>query len=848
MLRRLGLYPRSLLLHRRLDALGADVRFAVRHFARTPGTTLTMVVVLVVGIGISALLFANVHAYARQPPPGVSRSEDLVRIRGSRNYGGGERIFRTFPEAEFLAYRRLTDHFAAMTGWTDATVPLAVATGTERRTEQARVSFVTDDYFRVLGVHPALGPGLPALPSEDPARSALAIIGHITWEQLFGASPGVIGSTVFVNGVAITIVGVAPERFTGFPGHSRFQLWIPLPARRLLLPDLPGEFRAVARLRPGVDIRAASAAAAAVAARAAESIPEASLRAQEPSADVVPLLSANGDPMFDRDVRLMSVSVGLLGLLILLVTCTNVSALLTGLASARRQEIAVRLSLGAARTRLVRQLLTESVLLAVLAGAAALGLVWAALRAATGLIPALPYELDVTWPAAAFTFGVASAVGIGFGLSPALHATRLGLAIALRDSTATIAATRARLQRGLVIAQIALTQPLIVLLTALLLDVLMHLAPPERSGIAEHLIEVRLRASAPITGSTSAADASSRQVREATRRLHTRLEATPGVAAAAIDWGVRQAFGAYVVHRDDRVDEAGSDPVQILGEVLADDFFDVMSIRLVRGREFGPGDVRSYEARSADIPVLMGADLARRLWAGADPTGRRLVGATDTAGAGPTLVVIGVFEDPAAETRKAGEEYRVYTPADTMSAPRAVLLRSSVPGNVILPLLHGLVREEAPDMAARIQTVAQIEDDRRRRLRLATGGLTAAGAAALLLSAIGLYAVVAFAVGQRTKEIAVRLAVGARGPQIVRRFIVDGLRLTVFGLLFGLPISLIGLDMLIAVVSSPDLPPVSLTAVMTVAAVGVILVATAAAWIPARRAASVNPAVTLRGD
>ncbi|HEX7239451.1 MAG TPA: ABC transporter permease, partial [Longimicrobiaceae bacterium] len=820
-----------------VDALFADLRFALRQFARRPGTTLTMFVVLAVGMSISTLLFSFVHSYAVRPPPGIALRDDLVRIRGSRTDGAGGRYSRTFSEDEFLGYRGLTGRFGAVAGWVDETVPLDAGGDAERRGLEARATFVTENYFSVLGVRPVLGPGLPSVRSDDPATAAVAVLGHAAWDQLFGRSPDVIGSTLTVNGVRVTVVGVAPERFTGargLGGHSSFQLWMPLPARRLVVPEPPGAFRAAGRLRPGVGPGAATAAVRVVAARTAATDEE--VRALDPSTDVVPLLAANGDPMFDQDVRLMSLSVGLLGLLVLLVACTNVSALLTGLATARRQEIAIRLSLGAARTRLIRQLLTESALLATAAGAAALGIVWTVLRAVTRLVPLLPFEMGITWPATAFTFGVALAVGILFGLSPALHATRLAVASALQDSGGAIAGARARLQRGLVVAQIAFTQPLVVLLAAVLLVVLGEYRPRSRNDFGDRLITLSLR--------LPAGSGTGQQLRATTARLADRLRATPGVEAAVVDWGGGAPLGAYVVHPGDRVAGALQSAIRLSGERAAEGHFRVMDIPLLRGREFAPGDAGSVESRT-EAPVIVGADLARRLWAGADPVGRRLRAAGDSVKGAGTLVVVGVVDDPLAETRRAGEDYRVYLPPDTGRVPASMLLRTAGAAQPLVPAVRSVLQEEAPGMVARVRTLAEIEEEERRNFRLATGGVSAAGVMALLLSAVGLYAVVAFSVGQRTREIAVRIAVGARARQIARSFVADGLRLSALGLAFGLPLSLIGLRTLTTTLDG--VPPVALGPVTAIAALGVGVVATAAAWIPARRAASVDPAVTLRG-
>jgi predicted permease len=661
------------------------------------------------------------------------------------------------------------------------------------------------------------------------------VIGYDAWAQLFGRRAHAIGSTVSVSGVTVTIVGVAPPGFSGVGGYNRLHLWMLVSARPLLMPEPFGEFRAVARLKPGVSLRSATTAAQVVATRAGEAAPE--LSAQDPSVDVVTLLASNGEPMFERDVRLMLLSLGLVGLLILAITITNVSALLTGLAAARRQEIAARMSLGAARLRVIRQLLTESALLASIAAAAALFIVWAVFRLGARFVPELTLQLEITWQAAFFALGTALAVGVGFGLSPALHATRLAIATTLRDACATIVATRARLQRGLVVAQIAFTQPLIVLLAALLIVVIGEFRPARTDG--DRLIGVSLSFSRP--PSRSGYGDWQIQMRESMRRLNERLKATPGIAAVAmIDAGER-TLGSYTVHPEQAA-AAMETAVPLSGVATAEGYFAVNGLDIIRGRDFLAGEVWPAESRAGETPVIIDADLARRLWAG-DPLGHRLRAATDSASLG-TFVIVGVVDAPRDRRRAGG--HRIYLPPDTSIPFGFPMVRTIASAQPLLPLVRRIIDEETPaGVATNVSTFAEIEQIQRRELRVALGGVSTAGLLALLLSAIGLYAVVAFSVAQRTGEIAVRIAIGGRIHQIVRKFIGDGLRLSLFGLVFGLPASLLGFRILITNVDIPDVPLAPVTAM---AAVGLLLVALAAVWIPARRAASVHPAAILRRE
>jgi len=510
-----------------------------------------------------------------------------------------------------------------------------------------------------------------------------------------------------------------------------------------------------------------------------------------------------------------------------------------GLAAARRQEIAVRLSLGAARARLVRQLLTESVLLATAAGAAALSLVWLVLRAATQFVPMLPFEIALTWPATTFTFGVALAVGLAFGLAPALHGTRVTLAGALHDSGRTVAGGRNRLQRALVVAQVTFTQPLIVLLVTVLLITFGELQPQRQTEFGDRLINVQLHP-------PPSATAEPEELRATIRRLTERLQGTPGVEAALIDWRGASPLGYYVVHPEDRVAGASEEALRLSGERAAPGYFAALGIPLVQGRDFAPTEVAPAEPRPAHVDVVIGADLARRLWHGANPVGRRLWATSDSARAARTLTVVGVIDDPTADNRRVGERVRVYLPPDTTRLAHVLLLRTTGAASPLLPAVRSAVHEETDGMLADVHTLAELEHVAQRNRRLAASGLSVAGVMALLLSAIGLYAVVAFSVGQRTREIAVRLAVGAPGGRIVRRFVADGVRLGAIGLALGLPFGLFGLRTLLA--ADNDFPALPVGPVTATTAIGAIATAVVAAWLPARRAARVDPAAALRAE
>jgi predicted permease len=833
------------------DALLGDLRFALRHFVRRPGPTLTIVAVLSIGISLTTVLFSYLRSYSIEPPPGVERADDLVRIRGSQRTATGL-LSRGFSYDELQAYRALTDHFTAVAGWATNGVAVDVHGDAERQALPATAAFVTDDYFAVLGLRPVLGAGLSAASSDAGSATPVAVISHAAWDRLFGRRADVVGATLSVNGVPVTIVGVAPPRYLGMSALDALKLWLPLEDRPMWGAEQPADeaFRAVARLRPGVSLREATAAVQAVAARAAAAIevPARQEFHRNPDAEVVPLAAASGDPNFDQDVWLMRAAFIALGLLVLLVTCTNVSALLTGLAMARRREIAVRLSMGGGRARIIRQLLTESVLLASVAGAVALGVVLAVNRAILAAVPVLPITIGVSVAAALFTFGTALAVGIVFGLSPALHATRMSVSSALKDSTSLVGATRARLQRALVVAQIAFTQPLIVGVVALLL---MLSGAYQRHGLheaADRVVTLRLRPVAATPAVERPAAESLAQRREEIQRLRNRLAATPGVASVVEALRHTAGLEGYTVHPDDRVEGGFAAAIRLSASMVAPGHFTTLGMPIVLGREFGPADAGFSDDRAGgDVPIVIGSDLAHRLWPGATPLGRRLQPPADSPHGAHALTIVGVVDQPADAGRAARYGHRVYVPPDPARAgvTLALLIRTRSSAQPLLPALRAAASDELPGMAiAELRTIADMEAEVRHVFYLAAALLAGGGALALFIAAIGLYAVAAFSVGQRTAEIAVRVVVGARPRQIVGQIVGDGLRLSAVGVLVGLPLSLLALRTLLVV---PDfLPTVPLAPVAAIAAAGVLAVATAATFVPARRASLVDPALTLR--
>ena len=831
-----------------VEGIAQDLRFAVRHFLRTPLATVTMVLVLALGIGANVVLLTVFNSIISLPAPGIARDESLARIRGSMRLGQGmtgQPRMLSWPEVQDFAGR--TDLFAAVSAYADETAIVRI--GAEQ-SMPVRTIFTTSNYFGLLGVRPVLGtgpaadPGLPAM-----GASPTAVISHAMWQQRFGGAADVIGQTLRVNEFPVEIVGVAPPRFSGTDGGSGLVVWLPLSSYPVVQKRTMAAFgspdsmflSASARLRPGITAQMASAVVAGIAERALSRGQGSAAGAAEArgSADVVPMLAGNGQISGDRMDQIVSAATAVgFGLLALLITCMNVSALMVGLAVARRKEIGVRLSLGAPRRRLIRQLLTESVLLALIAAAIGIFVTMAGIQLAGNALRDV--QLVIDWRVTIATFGVAVATGILFGLSPALHATRVSLAEVLKSSSWSVAATRSRLQRALVVAQIALTQPLLVGLGVVIVTMVADLNSRATSGVPERIVEVELET---WNGRVSAAERAA-LISAAVERV----AALPGVVAAMpLQMGTVTA--PLSVHPADRIPGITYDPMMETSFAAAPaGYFGAFDIPILRGRDF---DAAEYAHTVEDVArppsferIIIGSDLARRLWGDADPLGRRLTMPRSTGVETAPMVIVGVVDAAAAGPSETNDRFRVYVPYSAIND--GVIARTSGPALPLLNTIREAVAAEAPQLPVnRAQTLAQRDADARSRLLRTSGAVAAGGLLTLLLSAIGLYAVVSFAVGQRTREIGIRTALGAQRVQVVRMFFAKGLALSAIGLVFGLPLSMIAVRF---ISSKVHLPLASSPLIGAAIAAVVLVVASIAAWIPARRASAIDPLVALQAE
>lgn len=831
-----------------LDALRGDLQFAFRYFARRKATVAIIVAVLALGTGANALVFSVYRGEFLKPPLGVPDDETharpWVQVRLTQT-GKWQNSLFTGGELEMLAKRR--DVFSDVAGWTRDEVIMGGQSVDSAGPKALDAHFVSPGYFRTVGVQLVAGRGFAAPATDAPDLSA--VMGYVMAEHRFGTVENAIGRRILVNETPVEVVGVAPRGYEGpFKGPDDARLWLPLSARSEVLRvdrRMLEQVRSLAvltRLAPGATHEQATAfAQTAVTATLPDSADRVGMAVR---ATVLPLMAPPPGAAGEEFI-IATLAISVVGGLILLVAWMNVSSLMVASAVARRHEIAVRLSLGASRARLLRQLVTESTLLAVAGGTLGLTLAWWMLMLIAKAQGDDTGSLDMMPDGWTLLFIVILSVitGIVFGLSPALHATRVGVSNALRDSGAA-ASTRSRLQRFFVGAQIAFSQPLLLLLGVILAMVIGGFTPhaPEMS---KRVIAVGLK---PLwkTGAPS-------QSVHAVDALVPRLRARPEVEAAVQDvngFDIRR-----FVARDREGTAAATDtmPTTITLEGAAPGWFAMVDVPIMFGR-----DVQLSDTIGAERNIVIGSDLAQRLWGSANPIGRRLASPpvpglnTDSA----TLTVVGVYDaaralpDMTWGGGSTGGDVmpRAYTAHGSAWRRDRILVRTRGPAEPYITELNRVLRAEIPSIPVTgVQTLEQ--EDREEFTEVIQASMLAGvgGTLALLLASLGLYGVVSLAVQQRTREIGIRIAIGARPGAVARMFLASGVRVSAIATLVGLPLSVAAIKIGISqgVMVGPE---VNVYLIGLTIAVILLVVACAATWMPARRASRIDPARTLRTE
>lgn len=822
-----------------IDSVRGDLRFAFRYFARHKATVAIIFAVLALGTGANAMIFSTFQSEFLRPAPAVPDDNALARVwareRATTTARWELRGF-TYPELQALANHR--EIFVAVAAWTADDVIFDGGDSTGARGVAAQ--FVTSNYFAALGVPLAAGQGFARDASDTP--DMVAVMAYATAEQLYGRPASAMGRRIMVNEIPLRIVGVAPPRFQGAVRKmDEPALWIPLSARADIarisarwLVEQPS-LSLFARLAPKASRDQATALTRQIVTHA---LPDSATRVG--MARTAQVLSMLALPPGENEMILAVTLIMTIGALILLVAWTNVSSLMVAAAVGRRHEIAVRLSLGATRARLLRQLVTESTVLALAGGAAGLTLAWwfLAYKAKTEI-----HEVDIVPDVGTcvFVLVIALACGVLFGLSPALHATRGGVANAMRDSGKS-GTSRSRLQRAFVVAQIVLSQPLLVLLGTMLSLVVAEYRPlsPEMSS---RVISVGLR---PL------AHAAPGQRDEAVDSLVPGIASRPEVLSAVPDVSAFAIRGIVAGDRNGRAARADSAPTVVHLEAAAPGWFALVDVPIMLGR-----DVALADSAAANRPVVIGSDLARKLWGNENPIGRTLASPIILPGQDSiSMTVVGVYDATRrmpgmtwnGGTARTDAPARIFTARDKQWRHDRILVRTRGPAAPFLPELERFIRAKAPSLPVTgMRTLAQADEQVYRDTVQMAALAGAGGALALLLASLGLYGVVSLSVQQRTREIGIRIAVGALPMQVARMFLASGVRVSGLALILGLPLSVAALHvaLLQGLVIAPGVNPYVIGSGI---AMLLLAVAAAATWLPARRAAMVDPATTLRQE
>jgi putative ABC transport system permease protein len=807
-----------------------DLRTALRVIARDRWLTAAAVTALALGIGVNAAVFTLVNAVLiRGLPFPDSHNLYMLGARNTTQPGGRFGV----SHRELAEWRGQSQVFSDMAGFSNASLNIADDVTIP---EQQRGVRTTPELFRTLRIQPALGRDFTA---EDGVAGApaVAILGDALWRSRYGADPSIVGRAIRINGEPTTVVGVMPPNMK-FPTNA--ELWVAAqrPATSPAVP--PREFGVVARVTDDVTRAAARADLETIAARLAAQYPES-------NANITPVVETANERFNGGEIRVLFLAMlGAVGF-VLLIACANVANLQLSRSVSRAREIAVRVAMGATRWRIVRQLLVESVLIACIGGAFGLLIALAGVRlfdAAVAGVPGKPYWIQFTFDPFVFAYlaAICVATGIIFGVVPALQISRTNVNTVLKEGgRGNIGGRRAQWLSGtMVVVELALT---IVLLAGagLMVRSFLRLQGGDIGIPTEGLMTMRL--SLPAAKYTTA---ESRM--EFYDRLIPRLAGLPGAAAAGVTttipgsppWTRRmEVEGRPVAAR-------WQDLPRISTTTVSPGFFDATTLRIVRGRALGPDD----GAPGAEA-IVVNQRFAAEHFQGEDPIGRRVRFPAENPPEGqpdrPWLTIVGITADLAHIDMGGGSPDAVaYTPLRYEPPFGAVLLvRSALPPAAVMQAVRTEVQAVDPDQPVfTIQTLEQVRADASWGHRVFGSIFGLFALIALTLSAVGLYAVMAYSVTQRTPEIGVRMALGAGARQVSWLVLKRGL----IQLGVGLTLGLAGALGASRVLSSLLVPGITPQDPMTFAAITLLLVgvAVSACLIPAGRAARVDPLVALR--
>jgi putative ABC transport system permease protein len=798
-----------------------DVRYGLRTLIKNPGFTIVTVLALALGIGANSAIFSVVNTVLLRPLP-YRNPDQLVMVWEDATTQGFPK--NTPSPANFLDWVSQNTVFEGMAAVAESSFNL---TGPDepRRFDGRRVSA---NLFTLLGVEPRLGRVFRL--EEDKPGTRVVILSDGLWQRHFGANPNLIGQSVTLNGESYTVIGIMPPSFQ-YPTR-RDQLWVPMAFDAKEATNRGNHFlEVVARLKTGVTLKQAQAEMSTIAARLAQEYPEYNVR-----------IGCVVNPLHEQlvgDIKpallILLAAVGF----VLLIACANVANLLLARAAVRQKEIALRLALGASRSRLTRQFLTESILLASLGGAVGLAFSLVGIRVLRTFIPdtiSQAQAVGIDAKVLLFTGLIALVTGVVFGLAPAQQASNFNLNETLKEGGRDSAASSKgnRIRGLLVIAEVAISFVLLIG-AGLLINSFLHLRNLDPGFRADHLLTMKI----PLP-ELKYPDKEHRSTFY--EEVLGRVRPLPGVEAAAVAGNLPLTYDgdSMPIGVEGRLDPPPDQRPDVVLRVIGPGYFTTMGISLVQGRDFSEQD----KAGSVSA-VIISEKTAHHFWPGENPIGKRLKPGS-TASPSAWRVVIGVVKDVRQNDFIAEPKMEMYMAYSQLNqfAPNALVVRTRVePLSLAAAVRNAIWSVDKDQPVADIDTMDHIVSQAVARQRFSMLLLGIFAGLALVLAAVGIYGVMSYSVAQRTREIGIRMALGAQRSDVLKMTVKQGLKLVGVGLVMGLVLAFVLTRVMASLlfgISATD--PVTFASICAV----LLVVALLASYIPALRATKVDPMVALR--
>ena len=819
-----------------LENLFRDIRFCLRQLRKNPGFTIVIVVTLALGMGVNTAIFSVLNGWLLRPLP-VQAPEQIVVVASQQR----DRTDSQFSYRELVDFRNQANAFSSLFAYALGVGGLSA----DGNAGEFAYSSVTGNYFSALGVKPALGRLFLEDEGEKPGDELSVILGYNYWQKRFGGDRGIVGKQIRINGKAASIIGVVPQEFHGTLFAFDMDGFLPL---NTISQDKDSAtfwtdrnvrpLNVLGRLRPGVSVAQAQSSVEVIAKRLAAQYPESD---HGVSARVIPERLARPAPLVSNFVPAVASLFLLLAGLVLLLACVNVANILLARATTRVQEMAIRAALGGHRGRLIRQMLVETLLLAFLGACAGVVLgEWAMSAAGSFLHSAtsttnFAYRLDYSfdWRVFAYTLGSALFAAVLVGVWPAFRVSRTELYSVLHEGRSiSMGSSRHRIRRILVVAQVAGSLTLLVV-AGLFVRSLRHAENMYLGFDPKRVLNVMLDPHQ--IGYDQA------QTKAFYRELKDRASTVPGVELVSLSYVVPLQYPGHAgpIYAENNSLDAGVRPPTISFNSIDADYFDVMRIPLLRGRKFS-----EFDSESARPIAIVNNTMAQKFWPNENAIGKRFSLGSCT---GPFIEVVGIAGDGQYFFLSPEPQPYFYVPlSQNYSSFQSLQVRSSIPPERLNTQIQGLIRTIAPDLPTiDVSSMDHIVQGLAGSFvfRLAASLAAIMGVLGLSLALVGVYGVVSFMISQRARDIGIRMALGASQSQVLKPILVQGIMLTIIGVMSGLILALLlahAIAKLLIGVSSAD--PITYFAV----ALLLSLVSLLACYLPARRATRVDPVVALR--